>query len=390
MSVVYSNPPTAAPGTLIFDGFVGVNYTVSDPPVEIATVTGTTLLNLTPTFGLTPTGMNFVYQQVTPTIGQLFFVGTPTTAQTNTSGGILATLGNASNPFAQFFQSRIRVKIVVTPPNNSTLPTAVVAIFYTTQIIITNQIAGDAIQLITDTGLPPGLSAGYAITPTGATITISGTASTTVGSPFTVNFTVSSVLTGTSILTYSLPVSLVCIATGTNILMADGLTRRIENVKRGDWVAGDADGEKIYRVAKVTSTRHRPEHLLEIYRFSKDAISPNVPSQPLLITPSHAIHYNGARYQAKYFSEKPGVHLVNDRFCKLVLMHNREYRLWDMQFETIGSYVANGVKIQSRHPFSINTPLEPHLFFDRSLYKTQLQDDNDEAYDTKLITQPVD
>jgi len=69
--------------------------------------------------------------------------------------------------------------------------------------------------------------------------------------------------------------------------------------------------------------------------------------------------------------------------------NNILYQLWDLQFETVGTYVANGVTIQSRNPRSNLTPLSKDLYFDQSLYDGDLIDDFDPANEFPLVLEAI-
>jgi hypothetical protein len=65
------------------------------------------------------------------------------------------------------------------------------------------------------------------------------------------------------------------------------------------------------------------------------------------------------------------------------------YHLFDLQFDQIGSYVANGVTVQSRHPQSFITPLPKELYFDKNLFQNEKKDDNDPNYEFPLVHSSV-
>ena len=65
------------------------------------------------------------------------------------------------------------------------------------------------------------------------------------------------------------------------------------------------------------------------------------------------------------------------------------YNMWDLQFDTVGSYVANGVTVQSRHPRSYLTPMPKELYFDQNLYTDELKNDYDPAYEFPYVSEKV-
>lgn len=179
-----------------------------------------------------------------------------------------------------------------------------------------------------------------------------------------------------------------CITSNTEILMADGSAKLIQDIQRGDLVAADSTLTASYRVARSTFTSHSAYTKIELYRFNTGSVTSTTPSRPLYITPLHSIFYENTRRYAKMFHGKDGVDHLTDKPVEEILELEtglKDYRLWDLQFETVGSYVANGLKIQSRHPRSINSPLAKSLYFSPDLYNPQLRDDNDIIYDCPLV-----
>lgn len=187
---------------------------------------------------------------------------------------------------------------------------------------------------------------------------------------------------------YSILINPLCIASNTQILMANGELKLIQDVDRGDWVQGE---NIIHQVAKVHTSYHLASSTTQIYRFAPGSLSSlfntleTIPSQPLLITPMHSIIYNRTRRYAKQFDTIDGVVLLEIPTRESLPVYHDEYIQWDLQFETVGSYYANGVNIQSRHPQSINTPLSLELYFDCQLYSDVLMNDLDEKYEYPLV-----
>jgi hypothetical protein len=165
--------------------------------------------------------------------------------------------------------------------------------------------------------------------------------------------------------------SIVCVGRGTQIKMSDGTQRRIETLSRGDEVSG-YEGS-CYRVAIVNRQYLSPTERLDLIEISPHALGPDRPSQRLMITPNHPIFYQEARRPAKCFCHLQGVQehkdvLVTELLEPESLTGDPEYILYDLQFEADGSYVADGLTIQSRSPWSDLTPLPKELYFDPSSY----------------------
>jgi hypothetical protein len=173
-----------------------------------------------------------------------------------------------------------------------------------------------------------------------------------------------------------------CIASNTEILLANGTTKLIQDVVRGDLVAGDPSMKKSYKVANIPSTLYLDDVTMDLVIFKPNSLGINIPNKKLITTPGHPIIWNHSRRAARYFTNCDGVKLVER---SLPVDECNERILWDIQFETIGTFVANGVTLQSRHPQSRFTPLPRELYFDDALYSTSLKDDNDPAFDHPLV-----
>lgn len=182
---------------------------------------------------------------------------------------------------------------------------------------------------------------------------------------------------------YAFQVVVVCIAGNTQILMADSSTKEIKSIKRGELVAADPSNTKQYRVAKLDITRLSAESQIDICEIAPNSLAENIPSEKLLITSLHPIvDLNGKkRRHAHKYVNYPGVKRFQNVKAANIL---DEYCLYDLQFETVGSYVANGLTIQSRNPRSFITPLSRELYFDETLYDGKIMDDNDPANEFPL------
>jgi hypothetical protein len=164
----------------------------------------------------------------------------------------------------------------------------------------------------------------------------------------------------------SLSSTLACVDGQTNILMADGTTKIISDINRGDLVAGLPDKSIIHRVARINISRSnsKPSDLL---RFDSGSLGKNIPETPLIMTKNHPIIYMNRRRPAKSFIKFPGV--TSETYERSQF---DQYNLYDLQFDHDGSYVGNGVTLQSRCPRSQITPLPKELYFDQSLYTDEL------------------
>jgi len=174
---------------------------------------------------------------------------------------------------------------------------------------------------------------------------------------------------------------LVCVHPNTMILMFDGTEKRIKDLKRGDLVASDLDKSKSYKISRVNIAGYRPSRSMQVAVFEIGCLGENMPNQKLTITGYHPIFYKGSRREAQYFKDLPGVTYYEKIEGKdLFEIENGLVNLYDLQFDEEGSYVANGVQVQSRCPWSIHTPLPKELYFDISWFREEKVEDNEGLY----------
>lgn len=174
---------------------------------------------------------------------------------------------------------------------------------------------------------------------------------------------------------FTLIISVVCLAANTQILMADGTKKFIQDIQRGDIVAADLTANNYNTVAQLNIQNLSPKLKIDIVKFEPHSISYNQPFQTLLTTANHPIIYQNKRRPAKCFSQFEGVtHHNKDINVEDILPKNHEnqYCVYDLQFENDGSFVANGVIVQSRSPRSEITPLSKDLYFNPQLYTNEI------------------
>ena len=190
---------------------------------------------------------------------------------------------------------------------------------------------------------------------------------------------------------YEILIGVVCVVGDTKVLMADGSTKEIKTIERGELVAADPSINKQYRVANLNINNLGAESMIDICEMVPNSIDKNIPSEKLLISSLHPIidFETKKRRHAHKYVNYPGITRFQNVKAADILT---EYCLYDLQFETVGSYVANGVTIQSRNPRSFLTPLPQELYFNQELYDGKLMDDNDPAnefpLDYSLLTKP--
>lgn len=174
--------------------------------------------------------------------------------------------------------------------------------------------------------------------------------------------------------------SLTCVTGDTKILMNDGSTKLIKEIRRGDLVAHNHQVACLCR-ERIDSVSH-----IDLMVFEKNCLG-NCPNEQLVITPNHPIFYKNARRPAKCFKNCPGVTMIKNKpvnQMQHLLDASKDIYLYDLQFDHDGSYFANGVEIQSRSPYSRYGPLPQELYFDQSLYS------NNQVWDSLDHILPLD
>ena len=157
------------------------------------------------------------------------------------------------------------------------------------------------------------------------------------------------------------------------VLMANGTTKPIQNIERGDMVAGDLHRKTRFKVARLIQTKISANTKVSIVKISKDALGKKQPSQELIISSGHPILYNSLRYRAKCFKNMKGVkyYSKNKTSANKVLPlddNGQTYSLYNMQFEHDGSFVANDLTIDSVPVNSSIMPLPKSLYFNNNFY----------------------
>lgn len=169
---------------------------------------------------------------------------------------------------------------------------------------------------------------------------------------------------------------ILCVVPDTKVLLITGNYVPISSLKRGDYVASDGNLDKSHRIARVEKTEYSPISIVTLMTFEKDSLGENIPNTTLKVTSGHPIFYNGKRISAYCFHQLPGVKAETKHIRDLIgPSEDGKYYLYDLQFEEDGSYVVEGVKIQSRKPRSFLTPLAKELYFNIDLYQDILEND---------------
>ena len=179
-----------------------------------------------------------------------------------------------------------------------------------------------------------------------------------------------------------------CLSENTKILMADGSCKEIQTIVRGDVIAGDPQLQSTYTVARLLSDQLSSENIIDIVTIQQNALGPNLPNQKLIITANHALIWQMARRPAKCFINYKNVKRKNS-YAHHILPANKngKYYVYDLQFETLGNFVANGIIVQSRSPRSNLTPLPYELYYHPELYRPDIGvDDPEYQYPLDMTT----
>src|SRR5258706_12362696 len=188
--------------------------------------------------------------------------------------------------------------------------------------------------------------------------------------------------------------TLVCLAKDTLVLMANDEHKLIQNITRGDQVKGYQN--RIFTVSRLLTQTIDDQFPSDIVVFEKDSLGHNLPSQNFVITGSHPLIWNKKRRPAKCFSELPNItryyqgkkYFLDNKMNQdnkiyynkdLLPMNDKHtFTLYDLQFETLGNFFANGILVQSRSPRSDITPLPKELYFHHELYRSDNGEDDTE------------
>ena len=179
---------------------------------------------------------------------------------------------------------------------------------------------------------------------------------------------------------YTLIIAVVCIGRGSQVQMSDDSLKCIEEIKRGDEVKGN---DKVYRVARLLVQKVSPEQSLSLVKFTQGCLGQNQPDRDLIMTSNHPLVEKDCRRPAHCYQNLIGVIFYDEIKSKDILKscEDGSYELYDLQFETEGNYIVNGVCVQSRSPYSQITPLPKEFYFNQSLYTGERVWD---TYDSEL------
>lgn len=178
---------------------------------------------------------------------------------------------------------------------------------------------------------------------------------------------------------------LICVSGSTKILMSNLTEKEIKNIVRGDVVMEDIKTNKTNIVSRVISTKvlnkkivKIPNDILKIYGETFFESEPKYTNDNLYITESHPIWINNGqnRILAKNINGCSTFILIDDM-------------LYNIQYDTEGTFYANGIKIDSLSPYHKYYPLPKVLFIDKTKFidGIKIMNEDDEIRNKpKMIT----
>jgi hypothetical protein len=164
----------------------------------------------------------------------------------------------------------------------------------------------------------------------------------------------------------------ICVLEDTHILLANGQWKKVQDLTRGELIAGkDGSALPLCRLIVKDISASRIDFIV----IPKDAIAPGMPMNDLYCCKHHYFLYGDKLYAAESFLSFPGVRRIRG-YAKEVLGKElpklSKLRMYDLQFETEGFYIAEGLVSPSRSPYDADDPLPRELFFDQSLFRLNI------------------
>lgn len=147
-----------------------------------------------------------------------------------------------------------------------------------------------------------------------------------------------------------------CVARDTLILMDDGKETPISNLKVGDCISSGVNEPKSYVISKVVEKKMPGNFKPSIMKFENNSLGEYKPHTDLIISSGHKIIHNDMIKRARFYSKNPGVKFWRKNTPVEQLLPVNEdgsYSLFNLQFDSEGSFVANGVVIESIPPGSL-------------------------------------
>jgi hypothetical protein len=178
-----------------------------------------------------------------------------------------------------------------------------------------------------------------------------------------------------------------CVGQDTLILMANGIYKKIIDIKRGDYI--QCMNEKL-PVSRIKYIKFNIDMKCNYCIIPKNTqINNTILFESLLITGYHPILINQMRIPVEHikFNLRNGIYNIYLN-CKSQTI-SQNIILCDLQFDKPTYYNANGIWIQSSSPYTKNDPLPYDLYWDKSYYSDKLTTNDPEFYKEELITYPI-
>lgn len=166
--------------------------------------------------------------------------------------------------------------------------------------------------------------------------------------------------------------TLACVAHNTQIKIADGTEKAVQDIIRGDLVVDQIGA--IHKVARLLKTSFNGFYKPDIVVIPKDFLAVDSPHTLTKLSGWHPILHNRVRKPAKCFSEIKGVEWYNQTKPASEIMEpdtpsTTIYSLYNLQYDHEGFFLANGLTVQTVSPWSELYPLDKDLFFDTAANK---------------------
>lgn len=158
-----------------------------------------------------------------------------------------------------------------------------------------------------------------------------------------------------------------CVGADTKILMGDGSYKAIKDIKRNDVVIQDIETGSTSIVSKVYTTQFGGE----MVKIPAGLIGNK---EDMIISKLHPIWLNNNK--RIYAKDLKGVEIIQGIA-----------ELYNLQFDDEGTFIADGVKIDSLSPYHKYYPLQKEFFFDVNKYikGKKVKHENDKSRNKPLL-----
>ena len=145
---------------------------------------------------------------------------------------------------------------------------------------------------------------------------------------------------------------LVCVLSSTKILMKDCTLKEIKDIVKGDEILEDIKTGKTNIVSRIISSRITNKNIIKIPKKLLDN------EEDLFLSDLHPIWVN---------NDKNRTYAKDIKGCENFYIE--EDMLYNIQYDTEGTFYANGIKVDSLSPYHKYYPLPKELFINENIYK---------------------